>query len=51
MADNRGLPIRLVVIKCKLESGDIYPPLMNIVRQMSNEHEIMRILKEEEDMR
>jgi len=51
MAENRGLPIRVTVIKCKLESGDIYPPLMNIVRQMSNEIEILRILKEEEAMR
>ena len=51
MAENRGLPIRLTVIKCKLASGDIFPPLMTIVRQMSNELEIMRILKEEEAMR
>jgi len=51
MADNRGLPVRLTVIKCKLGSGDIYPPLMNIVRQMSNELEIMRILKEQDEMR
>ena len=51
MAENRGLPISLRVIKCKLEGGDIYPPLMNIVRQMSSEIEIMRILSEEESMR
>lgn len=51
MAENRGRPISLSVIKCKLPSGDIFPPLMHVVRQLSNEVEILRIIKHEEEMR
>lgn len=51
MSENRGRPISVTVIKCKLKSGDIFPPLLNIVRQMSNEVEIQRLLKEEEQFR